>query len=61
MDEIRKMGNEINYNDLTYHCTTSGIALINCIGFRGPTHIYNEINDGHVTLDKIEENQRTFK
>ena len=55
------MGNEINYNDLTYHCTTSGIALINCIGFRGPTHIYNEINDGHVTLDKIEENQRTFK
>ena len=46
---------------LIYYFKGSNIAPINFIGFKGPMHICNEIINGDITIEKIEENQKHFK
>ena len=41
--------------NLTYHFKDSNTALINFIGFRGPMHIYAEIKNSNISIEKIEE------
>ena len=50
----------INFNNLTYHFKGSNTAAINFIDLRGLMHIYNEIKNGGISIEKIEENQKQF-
>ena len=59
MGEIYSISREINFNNLTYHFTGSNIAPINCI--RGSMRIYNELKNGNISTEKIEEDQKQFK
>ena len=54
MDEIQNMSNEINLNYLTYYSTSSNLAPINFIGFRGPLNIYNEIKNGNILVKNVD-------
>ena len=57
--EIYNISKEINFNNLTYHFAGSNIAPINCI--RGSMRIYNELKNGNISTEKIEEDQKQFK
>ena len=57
--EIYNISKEINFNNLTYHFAGSNIAPINCI--RGSMCIYNELKNGNISTEKIEEDQKQFK
>ena len=59
--EVYNISKEINFNNLTYHFKGSNTAPINFIDFRGPMHIYNEIKNGNISIEKIEEDQKQFK
>ena len=59
MGEIYSISREINFNNLTYHFTGSNIAPINYI--RGSMRIYNELKNGNISTEKIEEDQKQFK
>ena len=50
----------INFNNLTYHFKGSNTAAINFIDLRGLMHIYNEIKNGGISIEKIEENKKQF-
>ena len=52
---------EINFNNLTYHFKGSNTAPINFIDFRGSMHIYNDIKNGNISIEKIEEDQKQFQ
>ena len=43
IDEIQNMSKQIDFNNLICYFTTSDLALINFIRFKGPIHIYNDI------------------
>ena len=59
--EVYNISKEINFNNLTYHFKGSNTAPINFIDFRGPMHIYNEIKNGNISIEKTEEDQKQFK
>ena len=40
MDEIQKIGKEIDFNNLTYYFKSPDIAQINFVRFRGPLNIF---------------------
>ena len=48
----------VNFNNLTHHFKGLNTAPINFIDFRGRIHIYNEIKNGNISAEKIEEDQR---
>ena len=52
---------EINFNNSTYHFKGSNTAPINLIDFRGSMHIYNDIKNGNISIEKIEEDQKLFQ
>ena len=35
--------------------------MINFISFKGPLHIYNNIKNSNISIEKIEEDQKQFK
>ena len=59
--EVYNISKKINFNNLTYHFKGSNTAPINFIDFRGPMHIYNEIKNGNISIEKTEEDQKQFK
>ena len=59
--EVYNISKEINFNNLTYHFKGSNTAPINFVDFRGPMHIYNEIKNGNISIEKTEEDQKQFK
>ena len=59
--DIYNISKETDFNNLIYYFKGSNIAPINFIGFKGPMHICNEIINGDITIEKIEENQKQFK
>ena len=59
--EVYNISKEINFNNLTYHFKGSNTAPINFIDFRGPMHIYNEIKNVNISIEKTEEDQKQFK
>ena len=50
-----------NFDYLTYHFKGSNTAPVNFIDFRGVMDFYNEIQNGNITIEKIEEYQKQFK
>ena len=59
--EIHNISKEINFNNLTYHFKGWNTAPINHIGFRGPMHIFNEMKNGNISIEKTEEDKKQFK
>ena len=59
--KIYNISNEIDFNDLIYCFKGPNTAPINFIDFRGPMHIYDEIKNGNISIEKIEEDQKQFK
>ena len=57
----RKISKGIDFNNLTYHFQSSNIAPINFTKFRGPLHIFEEIKNGNISLQKAEKEQNNFK
>ena len=60
MNEIQKMKDEINFNDLTHYFRSPNLAPINFVGFRGPLNIYNEIKNDETSIEKIDEDHKKF-
>ena len=54
VDEIYNITKEIDFNNLTYHFKGSNTVPINFIDFRGPMHIYDEIKNGNISIEKVE-------
>ena len=54
MSEMRNIGEQIDFDNLTYYFKGKNISPINFIGFRGPMHIYDNIKNGSTSLEKIE-------
>ena len=61
MDEIQKMGKEFDFNNLTYYLKSPNIAQINFVRFRGSLHVFEEIKNGNVLIEKIKKEQENFK
>ena len=59
--DIYNISKEIDFNNLIYYFKGPNIAPINLIGFKGPMRIYNEIMNGDITIENIEEDQKQFK
>ena len=59
--EIYNISKQIDFSNLTYYFEDKNITPINFIGFRGPMHIYNDIKDGNISIEKIEEDQKEFR
>ena len=59
--EIYSISKEIDFNNLTHYCKDLNFAPIHFIGVRGPLSIYEEIKNGNVSIEKIEEEQKQFK
>ena len=59
--ETYSISKRSNFNNLTYHFKGSNTAPINCIDFKGPMHIYNEVKHGNISIENIEEDQKQFK
>ena len=55
------MSNQIDFNDLTYQFKDTNINPINFVNFNGLMYIYNNIKNGNVSVEKIEEDQKQFK
>ena len=54
MREMCNIGEQIDFNNLTYYFKGKDISPINFFGFRGPMHIYDNIKNGNTSLEKIE-------
>ena len=59
--KIYNTSKKISFYNLTYHFKGSNNATINFINFRGPMYIYNEIQNGNKSIEKIEKDQKQFK
>ena len=59
--ELYNISKEIDFNNLIYHFKGSNITPIHFTDFRGPMHIYNEIKNSNISIEKIEEDQKQFK
>ena len=53
MFEINKLIEVINFNNLTYHYTSKN-APKHFVRFKGPLLVYNNINNGRISLKKRE-------
>ena len=61
MDEMQKLGKEFDLNNLTYYFKSPNIAQVNFIRFRGPLHVFEEIKNGNLLIEKIKKEQENFK
>ena len=61
MNKIYNMSEEIDFNNLTYHFKCPDLPSINRVGYRGPLHIYENIRNGNVSIEKAKEYQKQFK
>ena len=52
---------KIDFDNLTYYFTSPNLAQINFISFRALIHIYNEIKNGNILIEKIAKDQKQFK
>ena len=59
--ETYSISKRSNFNNLAYRFKGSNTAPINCIDFKGPMHIYNEVKHGNISIENIEEDQKQFK
>ena len=55
------MSNQIDFNDLTYYFKDKNINPMDFTNFKGPFHIYNNMKNGNVSIENVEEYQRQFK
>ena len=51
------MNREIDFNNFAYYFKNPNLAPINFIGFRGPLHIFEEIENDNISIKKLEEDQ----
>ena len=61
MDEIQKISKEFDFKNLTYYSKSPNIAQISFVIFRGPLHVFEEIKNGNVFIEKIKKEQENFK
>ena len=59
--ELYNISKKNNFNNLTHHSKSSNTAKINFIDFRAPMHVYNEIKNGNMSIEKIEQDKKQFK
>ena len=55
------MSKEINFNNLIYYSKNPKLTPINFVDFKGPKHIYNNIENGETSIEKIEEDKKKIK
>ena len=60
MDEILKMRNKIDFNNLTPNFK-GRTASINFGKFGGPMYIYGHMKNGDMSLQQVEKQQKDFK
>ena len=60
MGEIQILSKQIDFNNLIYYFKGKS-ASRHFLDFRGPLALYRNINNGYITLEKAEENQKNFK
>ena len=60
MDEILKMGREINYDNLVYDFKGANPS-INFSIFGGPMYTYNQLKNHEKTLQQVQEQQKYFQ
>ena len=60
MDEILKMRDEIDFNNLTYNFKSQTIS-INFGKFGGPVYIYGHMKNGDTILQQVEKQQKALK
>ena len=60
MDEILKMRDKIDFNNLTYNFKGQ-TASINFGKFGGPIYIFGHMKNGDTTLQQVEKQQKDFK
>ena len=60
MDEILKMRDKIDFNNLTYNFKGQTIS-INFGKFGDPMYIYGHMKNGDTTLQQVEKQQKDFK
>ena len=49
------------FNNLTYHFKSSNTASTNSIEFGGSIHIYNEVKNGNISIEKNQEDEKQLK
>ena len=54
MIEIKDLSRQTGFNNLTYHFKDKRISPIIFIGFKVPLHLYRDIFDGYIELEKAE-------
>ena len=59
MDEILKMSNKIDFDELIYNFK-GPTHPINVSEFGGPMYIYRHMKNGDTTLQQIEKQQKDF-
>ena len=52
MSEIQDIAKQIDFNNLTYYFKNQNLASVNFIGFRGPVHNDNVIQNGNISIEK---------
>ena len=52
MGEIRDLGRQINFNNLTYYFKSKDIAPIHFIDFKGPLNLDKNIFSGDTSIEK---------
>ena len=60
IDEILRMGNDINHNDVVYGFK-GPTTLINFCKYGGPLYICGHMKNGHVTLQQLQKEQKKIK
>ena len=52
MGEIYDFSKQIDFTNLTYKFKSGNIPQIIFIAFRGPLHLYNDIANGDISIEK---------
>ena len=58
---IYNISKKIDFKNLVYYSKSKDITPINCIPFRGPMLICNNIKNGNTSIKKLEEDRKQFK
>ena len=61
MSEIKDLSRQIDLNNSTYYFKNKSVSPINFTGFKAPLHLYRDIFDGNIELEKAEKDQKQFK
>ena len=60
MDEMLEMSKEIDYSNLVYHFK-GPTHPVNFAISDGPMYTYNQLNNGDISLQQVEKQQKDFK